>query len=83
MGRGFLMVPVSLWFRHAAVEVGLRVRLGRASAAYQLGLFAENDEDASAIGTFTHIYVDARGKPCRMDETVRTALEPLVPDDGL
>ena len=65
------------------VEVGLRVRLGRASAAYQLGLFAENDEDASAVGTFTHIYVDARGKPCRMDETVRTALEPLVPDDGL
>jgi acyl-CoA thioester hydrolase len=65
------------------VEVGLRVRLGRASAAYQLGLFAENDEDASAIGTFTHIYVDDRGKPCRMDESVRTALEPLVPDDGL
>ena len=65
------------------VEVGLRVRLGRASAAYQLGLFAENDEEASAIGTFTHIYVDDRGKPCRMDESVRTALEPLVPDDGL
>ena len=39
--------------------------------------------EASAIGTFTHIYVDARGKPCRMDESVRTALEPLVPDDGL
>ena len=74
---------VSLWFRHAAVEVGLRVRLGRASAAYQLGLFAENDEDASAIGTFTHIYVDDRGKPCRMDESVRAALEPLVPGDGL
>ena len=65
------------------VEVGLRVRLGRASAAYQLGLFAENDDDASAIGTFTHIYVDARGKPCRMDESVRAALEPLVPDDDL
>jgi len=65
------------------VKVGMRVRLGRASAAYQLGLFAENDEDASAIATFTHIYVDARGKPCRMDESVRTALEPLVPDDGL
>ncbi|CAH0375924.1 unnamed protein product [Pelagomonas calceolata] len=65
------------------VEIGMRVRLGRASAAYQLGLFAENDEDASAIGTFTHIYVDDRGKPCRMDESVRTALEPLVPDDGL
>ena len=65
------------------VEIGMRVRLGRASAAYQLGIFAENDEDASAIGTFTHIYVDDRGKPCRMDESVRTALEPLVPDDGL
>ena len=65
------------------VEIGMRVRLGRASAAYQLGLFAEGETDASAIGTFTHIYVDARGKPCRMDETVRTALEPLVPDDGL
>ena len=65
------------------VEVGLRVRLGRASAAYQLGIFAEDDEDASAVGTFTHIYVDARGKPCRMDESVRAALEPLVPGDGL
>ena len=65
------------------VEIGMRVRLGRASAAYQLGLFAEGMNEASAIGTFTHIYVDARGKPCRMDETVRTALEPLVPDDGL
>ena len=65
------------------VEIGMRVRLGRASAAYQLGLFAGNDEDASAIGTFTHIYVDDRGKPCRMDESVRTALEPLVPDDDL
>ena len=65
------------------VEVGLRVRLGRASAAYQLGLFAEGMNEASAIGTFTHIYVDDRGKPCRMDEGVRAALEPLVPDDGL
>ena len=65
------------------VEIGMRVRLGRASAAYQLGLFAEGETDASAIGTFTHIYVDDRGKPCRMDEGVRAALEPLVPDDGL
>ena len=65
------------------VEIGMRVRLGRASAAYQLGLFAEGMNEASAIGTFTHIYVDDRGKPCRMDESVRTALEPLVPGDGL
>ena len=42
-----------------------------------------HQRDRDAVGTFTHIYVDDRGKPCRMDEGVRTALEPLVPDDGL
>lgn len=65
------------------VEVGLRCRLGRASAAYQLGLFAEGAEEASAVGTFTHVYVDERGKPCTMDPSARAALGPLAPDDGL
>ena len=65
------------------VHVGLRVKIGRSSAAYQLGLFEADMEEASALATFTHVYVDARGKPCKIDETVRTVLEPLVPADDL
>ena len=67
----------------APVNVGLRVRIGRSSAAYQLGLFEAEMEEASALATFTHVYVDARGKPCKIDEVVRAVLEPLVPLDDM
>ena len=53
-------------------------RLGRSSAAYQIGLFAEDSEGASALGTFVHVYVDANGRPTPLDNAVRATLEPLL-----
>jgi acyl-CoA thioester hydrolase len=62
-----------------ALDVGLRCQLGRSSAAYELGVFAEGADEASAVGTFTHVYVNNDDRPCRIDSGVRALLEKLVP----
>jgi acyl-CoA thioester hydrolase len=62
-----------------AVTVGLRVAsLGRSSVRYQLGIFRNDDEAASAAGSFVHVYVDrASMRPVPMPDNVRAALEEL------
>ena len=55
-------------------------RLGRSSAAYQIGIFDANEDDASALGTFVHVYVSKEGRPTPVCESVRAFLESLVVD---
>ncbi len=62
-----------------AVMVGLGVAsLGRSSVRYQLGIFRNDDEAASAAGNFVHVYVDRVSmRPVPMPDDVRAALEEL------
>jgi acyl-CoA thioester hydrolase len=62
------------------VAVGLRVaRIGSSSVRYEIGLFEEEAEDASAQGHFVHVYVDrASVRPVPLPEPLRAALSKLT-----
>ena len=62
------------------ITVGLRVaRLGTSSVRYELAIFRNDEEGASAEGHFVHVFV-ARGaqKPVPIPEVTRGRLEKLV-----
>lgn len=61
------------------VVAGLRVgKLGRSSARYEIGLFGEGAEEASAVGYFVHVFVDRQTRRSAPIPTgIRAALEPL------
>jgi acyl-CoA thioester hydrolase len=64
------------------VDAGLRVaRLGRSSVRYEIGLFAEQSEDAAATGWFVHVFVDrADRRPVKeLPPRMRDCLERLKP----
>ena len=62
------------------VRAGLRVaHLGTSSVRYEIGLFRNDEDIASAQGHFVHVYVDrASGKPATLPEKLVTALKPLL-----
>lgn len=58
------------------VTVGLRVgRLGTSSVRYELGVFRNEDVEASASGHFVHVYVDR--------QTRRTTPIPVITREAL
>ncbi|WP_062266169.1 acyl-CoA thioesterase [Endozoicomonas arenosclerae] len=59
--------------------VGLRVnKIGNSSVEYGLAIFKKGEEEASAHGTFTHVYVDRRvNQSTAIPEKVRSRLENL------
>ncbi|MEY4580790.1 MAG: hypothetical protein RL701_5493 [Pseudomonadota bacterium] len=63
------------------LEAGLRVgRLGRSSVRYEIGIFAEGVQNATALGHFVHVFVDRETrKPTELPAQLRDALERLVP----
>lgn len=62
------------------VEVGIRVaHAGRTSVRYEIGLFAQNVELASAQGHFVHVYVDrATQRPVDLPTPLRAVVEELT-----
>jgi acyl-CoA thioester hydrolase len=62
------------------VHVGLRVALlGRTSVRYELGVFCNDSDTASAQGSFVHVYVDRRTmRPVPLPAALRSVLAPLV-----
>lgn len=60
----------------------LRVaHMGRSSVRYEIGLFRNDDESASAQGHFIHVYVDrATNRPTALPEPLKAALTPLLRD---
>ena len=62
------------------VEAGIRVaRLGASSVRYEVGLFAQGDEEVAAEGWFVHVFVDrVTRRPTPIPERLRAALERLV-----
>jgi len=62
------------------VQAGLRVaHLGNSSVRYELGLFRNDDDSASAQGYFVHVYVDrVNNRPVPLPQDFRRALATLT-----
>ncbi|QDP18719.1 acyl-CoA thioesterase [Sphingomonas xanthus] len=62
------------------VEVGIAVeRLGRSSVTYRLGVFAPDQDEPSAQGHFTHVYVDrTERRPTTLPDSWRARLETIA-----
>ncbi len=62
------------------VEAGLRVgHLGNRAVRYEIGLFKQGREEAAAVGSFVHVFVErASMKAVPIPEGLRQALEKLV-----
>jgi len=58
------------------LEAGLRVaHLGRSSVRYEIGIFAQGEASASAVGHFVHVFVDRHTrKPVELPARLRAAL---------
>ncbi len=62
------------------VKAGLRVaRIGNSSVRYEVGLFRNDENSASAQGHFVHVYVDRdTRRPVPLPDGLRSALAPLL-----
>jgi len=62
------------------VTVGLRVgRLGTSSIRYEIGLFDDQADEASAQGHFVHVYVTREtGRPVPLPEALRSLVSRLT-----
>jgi acyl-CoA thioester hydrolase len=63
------------------VHVGMKVvHLGNSSVRYEIALFKNDDDSASAVGHFVHVYVDRQNnRPTALPADVRAVLQTLVP----
>ncbi len=61
------------------VEAGLRVgHVGTSSVRYEVGIFAQGEDQAAACGHFIHVYVDqATRRPVPLPDTLKKVLETL------
>lgn len=81
---GLMVETHCSYFRSIAfpdhVRAGLRVaKLGTSSVRYEIGIFRNNEDTASAQGYVVHVYVDrATNKPVPLPEALKRALTPLV-----
>lgn len=68
----------------APITAGLRVaRIGTSSVRYEIGLFAGEQDSASAEGFFVHVYVDAATRrPCPIPDPARAAMAGLLRPAG-
>ena len=62
------------------IHVGLKVaHLGNSSVKYEVAIFANDVDIASALGHFVHVYVDRQtNKPTPIPQNVRIVLQSLV-----
>lgn len=59
-----------------AIEAGLRVaKTGNTSVAYEVGIFKQSEDEASAFGQVVHVFVDQKtNKPTAIPDRIRAAL---------
>ncbi len=62
------------------IQIGMRVaKIGNSSVQYELGVFANEQTEVSALGFFVHVYVDRQtNRPVSIPEDVRALLTGLV-----
>lgn len=62
------------------LDAGMRVnRIGNRSVEYGVAIFKQGERDASAFGTFTHVFVNrSTGKAVAIPETILSALQRVV-----
>lgn len=62
------------------LDLGLRVsKLGSSSVTYEVGVFEKHRNSPSAVGGYTHVFVDSETrKSARMDEKTRNGLSELI-----
>jgi acyl-CoA thioester hydrolase len=62
------------------VTAGIRVaKLGTSSVRYEVGLFRNDEETASAEGFFVHVYVDRETRrPKALNDRLRSALSTIA-----
>lgn len=62
------------------VVAGLRVaKLGNSSVRYEIGLFRNDETEASAQGHFVHVYVDEHSRrPVSLPDAMRTVLSEIT-----
>ena len=54
-------------------------RLGNSSVEYGIGIFQQDSSVVSAMGTFTHVFVDrSTDKPVAIPASIRSALEAVL-----
>ena len=81
---GFVVSSACDYFASIAypdlIEVGLRVaKLGNSSVQYELAIFREGAQEASAAGRFVHVFVErASNRPTAIPPRLRAALEALA-----
>ena len=63
-----------------AIDAGLRVgKLGNSSVRFEIGIFRQDEDEASAAGHFVHVFVDrTTNKPMPIPDQIRNALEGIV-----
>ncbi len=63
------------------VTVGLRVaHLGNSSVRYEIAIFRNQEDVASALGYFVHVYVDRESsRPTTIPQATRAVLAALIP----
>ncbi|MCR0982118.1 acyl-CoA thioesterase [Roseomonas populi] len=67
------------------VTAGLRVaRIGNTSVRYEIGIFRNDEEEASAEGHFIHVYVDraTQTRPTPLPQDLRDAVASLLVGAG-
>ena len=64
------------------IDAGIRVtKIGNSSVRYEVGLFKQNDDLASADGFFIHVYVDrVSNKPINLDYEFKKKLDTIYVD---
>lgn len=62
------------------INAGLSIsKIGTSSIVYDLGIFKEGDNTASAIGNFVHVFVDIdTEKPSKIPVKIRSAAEEIL-----
>lgn len=64
------------------INVGLRVgHLGNSSIRYEIGMYKDDEDEASAQGHFIHVYVDREsGRPTPIPEKMKSVVAALHRD---
>ncbi|MAN81027.1 MAG: thioesterase [Rhodospirillaceae bacterium] len=85
---GFAVETTCRFFKPVAfpekLAAGLRVgKLGNSSVRYEIAIFKDGEDTATAAGHFVHVFVDRRtDRPTPVPAAIRAALEKLVVAGG-